>query len=251
MIKVKHLMDAVEPDDGQRLWVESVGLTKDLRTWCEVHHVLPHLGPAADLTDWFEQHPDGYEHFRGQYHEALNKSPYKAALQNLAKAAGRENYTLLHTGDDVQHNAATAMHEFLSELARGRRRKGDTRRTKLENSAGGAGDEPAPLFLGRRRGTLSRRGKHVTLGRDAVQGAAASGNYFAKRQALPVRRGVPGVLASSRGLARMIHHGSRGAHAGKKAKALRPINSDQQRGRRATHTALRLSISPWSPWSPW
>ncbi len=116
MIKVKHLMDPVEPDDGQRLWVEAVGLTKDLRAWCQVHHVLPHLGPSAQLADWFEQHPDGYDHFRGRYHDALGQSPYKPALQNLAKAAAKENFTLLHTGEDPQHNSATALYEFLSEL---------------------------------------------------------------------------------------------------------------------------------------
>ena len=74
MIKVKHLMDAVESDDGQRLWVESVGLTKDLREWCQVQHVLPHLGPTPANATWFAEHADGYEHFRGQYHEALTHS---------------------------------------------------------------------------------------------------------------------------------------------------------------------------------
>ena len=116
MIKVKHLMDAVEGDDGQRMWVESTPLTKDLRAWCQVNHVLSHLGPPAELAEWFEQHPDGYDYFRAQYHEALSKSPYKPALFNLAKASARETYTLLHAGDDANHNAATALHEFLSEL---------------------------------------------------------------------------------------------------------------------------------------
>ncbi len=116
MIKVKHLMDAAEEDDGQRLWVESTGLTRDLREWCRIDHVLPHLGPAADLSEWFTTHPDGYEFFRAKYHEALGGSPYKAALQHLARAGARESFTLLHTGDDPNHNAATALHEFLTEL---------------------------------------------------------------------------------------------------------------------------------------
>ncbi len=116
MIKVKHLMDAVEPDDGQRLWVEATGLARDLREWCKVDHVLTHLGPTSELTDWFEKHPDGYDYFRARYHEALSQSPYKVALQHLAKAAGGENFTLLHTGDDPNHNAAAALHEYLSEL---------------------------------------------------------------------------------------------------------------------------------------
>jgi hypothetical protein len=33
MIKVKHFLLKVESDDGQRLWVEPFGLTKDLREW--------------------------------------------------------------------------------------------------------------------------------------------------------------------------------------------------------------------------
>ena len=116
MIKVKHLMDAVEQDDGQRLWVEATGLARDLREWCKVDHVLSHLGPASQLSNWFEEHPDGYDHFRARYHEALAKSPYKVALHHLARASLSENFTLLHTGDDPNRNAAVALHEYLSEL---------------------------------------------------------------------------------------------------------------------------------------
>src|SRR3954453_13070254 len=77
MIKVKHFLDPVEKDDGQRIWVEPCGLVKDLRTWCKVDHVLPHLGPPKALADWLEEHPDGYEYFRARYHECLERSPYK------------------------------------------------------------------------------------------------------------------------------------------------------------------------------
>jgi uncharacterized protein YeaO (DUF488 family) len=34
----------------------------------------------------------------------------------LATAALQENITLLHQGDDPNHNTATALHEYLSEL---------------------------------------------------------------------------------------------------------------------------------------
>ena len=116
MIKIKHLMDAREEDDGDRLWVEPIGLTKDLVEWCAVDHLLPHLGPPKELWDWFDEHPDGYDYFRAQYHEALAKSPYKVALHHLAKAAVAENFTLLHAGDDPNHNSAAALHQFLAEL---------------------------------------------------------------------------------------------------------------------------------------
>ncbi|MFI5380855.1 MAG: DUF488 family protein [Tepidisphaerales bacterium] len=116
MIKIKHLMDPVEKDDGPRLWVEPMGLTKDLREWCQVEHLLTHLGPPMKLWRWFEAHPDGFSSFRGQYHEHLSRSKYRNALRELAGAGLRSTFTLLHTGDDAEHNSAVALYEYLIEL---------------------------------------------------------------------------------------------------------------------------------------
>jgi uncharacterized protein YeaO (DUF488 family) len=116
MIKVKHLLEAVEATDGQRLWVEPIGLTKDLKEWCQVDHILPHLGPPINAWKVLEEHPDAYDFFRAKYHEQLKKSPYRAALKGLAAASRNETFTLLHQSDDAEHNSAVALHEFLSEL---------------------------------------------------------------------------------------------------------------------------------------
>ena len=117
MIKIKHLMEQVESDDGKRIWVEPGGLTRDLVEWCNVDYVMSHLGPPPALWEWFERHPDGYEYFRGKYHQILGDGPYRLALRHLASAAINENFTLLHQGDDPQHNTATALYEFLSDLS--------------------------------------------------------------------------------------------------------------------------------------
>jgi uncharacterized protein YeaO (DUF488 family) len=116
MIRIKHFMDPLERDEGQRIWVEPIGLTKDLVQLCEVHHVLTHLGPPVELWNWFAAHPDGYEYFRGRYHEHLARGPYRAALAALARAALSEDFTLVHQSDDAEHNSATALYEFLIEL---------------------------------------------------------------------------------------------------------------------------------------
>jgi len=116
MIRIKHFLDAVEKDDGRRIWVEPINLTADLKEWCLVQHMLCHVAPPRELWSWFNDHPDGYEFFRAQYHEWLSKSPYRLALQQLACAAMRENITLLHQEDDPAHNSATALYEFLAEL---------------------------------------------------------------------------------------------------------------------------------------
>ena len=116
MINIKHVFDAVEKDDGQRLWIEPIGLTLDLREWCAVGATLSEIGPPIALWEWFEEHPDGYEYFRGKYHEHLTRGRLRAVLARLAAAALKENITLLHQGDDPEHNSATALYEFLSEL---------------------------------------------------------------------------------------------------------------------------------------
>ncbi len=116
MIKVKHLLDSVEPDDGQRIWVEPYNLTRDLREWCKVDRLLCHLGPTKALWEWFEEHPDGYDVFRARYHECLASGGHADELQRLACTGLRGTFTLLHQGEDPGHNSATALHEFLSEL---------------------------------------------------------------------------------------------------------------------------------------
>lgn len=116
MIKVKHFLEAVEPDDGQRIWVEPIGLTAELRGWCSVNEVMSHLGPPRHIWEWFIEHPDGYDYFRGCYHEWLNKGPYRETLVAIACAAMKKNITLLHQGDDAQHNTAMALYEFIAEL---------------------------------------------------------------------------------------------------------------------------------------
>jgi uncharacterized protein YeaO (DUF488 family) len=116
MIHVKHLMDAVESEDGERLWVEPIGLTRDLREWCRIDHVLCHLGPPSELWQVLEEHPDAYDYFRGRYHVLLGHSKYKPALVALARAGQHENFTLVHQCDDPEHNTATALREFLHEL---------------------------------------------------------------------------------------------------------------------------------------
>jgi len=116
MFKIKHFLDANESDDGQRIWVEPIGLTRDLREMCNITNVLSHFGPPKSVWDWFEKHPDGYDYFRAQYHDALTRGPHMAGLQELVFLALRNNITLVHQGDDPAHNTATALYEFLAEL---------------------------------------------------------------------------------------------------------------------------------------
>jgi len=118
MIAVKSFLDTPEPDDGVRVWIEPINLVPELKEMCEVHYTASHIGPPSGLRRWFDEFPECYAEFRARYHAYLARSPYKRHLHDLAiKAGSRGKLTLLHDGDNPDQNTATAMAEFLSELA--------------------------------------------------------------------------------------------------------------------------------------
>jgi len=116
VIQIKHFTDPVEPGDGHRMWVEPIGCCKNLAEWCSIDHVLSNIGPPKKVWEFFQKHPDEYDRFRAEYHEFLFRAPYRGALEQLACIGLRENFTLIHQGEDPCHNSATALAEFLSEL---------------------------------------------------------------------------------------------------------------------------------------
>ena len=98
MIRIKHLMDSVDNEDGPRLFVDRSGLTRDLTEWCAVDHVLANVAPPKALVRWFERHPSEYAHFRAMYHDFLRKSRYRPSLGELAGALDQAHYL-----DDAFH----------------------------------------------------------------------------------------------------------------------------------------------------
>lgn len=116
MLRVKHFLDRVEPEDGYRLWVEAIGVTRDLRELCSIQHVLSHLGPPVALWMWYEEHEQGFEYFRSKYLKHLADGPHREALLELGSAARREHFTLLHQSDDPIHNTASVLAEFINSL---------------------------------------------------------------------------------------------------------------------------------------
>jgi DNA-3-methyladenine glycosylase len=117
MIKIKNLFDSVEPDDGERIWIEPIGLTLDLREWCRVDHLMSNLGPSMELFDWFAAHPSGYDYVEDQYERQLQGGEYEVALRGLASAARYRNYTLIHQGFNRDENSAAVLRAYLSALS--------------------------------------------------------------------------------------------------------------------------------------
>lgn len=116
VIKVKHLMDALEEDDGVRIWVEPIGLTRDLAEWCSIDNVIPQMTPSQK-TIFVATHAEGFDYYVQRFHEELRKSPQAPTLKALAMASRVENFTLIHASEDPAQNCAMALFEYLAELA--------------------------------------------------------------------------------------------------------------------------------------
>jgi uncharacterized protein YeaO (DUF488 family) len=119
MVKVKHFIAPPERGDGPRLWVEPIGLTRDLQDWCSVDLLLTQLGPPRFLWEWFLDRPgpDRYDIFKIAYRKSLVGGEYRRPLQSLAAAATRGDFTLLHQCEDPERNTACALRDLLVELA--------------------------------------------------------------------------------------------------------------------------------------
>ena len=116
MIEIKHLFDTPEPNDGLRLWVGPVGLTRDLTEWCRVNRWLREGSPSPELAQWFDEHPDGWEYFRAMHHEALGSGPSTRILHALSRQGINEPITLLHAETNPAENAAVSLYEYLVQL---------------------------------------------------------------------------------------------------------------------------------------
>ena len=114
MIKVKSIFDTVEADDGVRIWVEPIGLTRDLQQWCDVDYVLPQLGPPLRVWNDLHAHPDHFGSFAAEYQAFLAQTQRRATLAQLAALSASRQITLLHEGVDSDQNSAMVLFEFLS-----------------------------------------------------------------------------------------------------------------------------------------
>jgi uncharacterized protein YeaO (DUF488 family) len=120
MFAIKHIMDPVSAAEGPRVWVEPVGLTRDLREWCRVEVLATELAPPAMLWEWYDASPGArrYELFRAAYRTWLLSRVHPDNLLALAglTTKGRP-ITLLHQCADGSRNTASALRDVIEEVA--------------------------------------------------------------------------------------------------------------------------------------
>jgi uncharacterized protein YeaO (DUF488 family) len=114
-VRVKRVYAPVSNDDGVRVLVDGLwprGLSKAAAA---VDLWLKDLGPSRALRRWFNRDPSRWAEFTARYAEELDalaaRSPSLAAL---AGAVRHGRVTLLFGARDERHNAAVALHAYLT-----------------------------------------------------------------------------------------------------------------------------------------
>ncbi len=118
-VRLKRAYDAPDPGDGARVLVDRVwprGRSRDalaLLAWER------EVAPSDELRRWFGHDPARWDEFRQRYHEELQATDRRAALDRLARMAQDGRLTLVYGAADPQRNQAVVIREALLERAAG------------------------------------------------------------------------------------------------------------------------------------
>jgi uncharacterized protein YeaO (DUF488 family) len=114
-IRVKRVYEPASKDDGVRVLVDSLWPRGMSKAAAAVDLWLRDVGPSRTLRRWFNRDPTRWTEFTRRYAEELDalaaRSPAVAALTGAVRH-GR--VTLLFGARDEQHNAAVALHAYLT-----------------------------------------------------------------------------------------------------------------------------------------
>lgn len=106
-LKLKRIHQAIEKEDGFRIFIESFwpkDLAKDTQTfdlW------LKDIAPSEALLEWFEHHPRRWKEFNSRYGKELMT---KYTLLNLIlKEIQHQPVTLIHCAQNLKRHHAIAL----------------------------------------------------------------------------------------------------------------------------------------------
>lgn len=116
-VRVRRVYEESTPDDGVRVLVDRMwprGLRKDAAEFDEWHK---EVAPSAGLRSWFGHDPEKFAEFTSRYHDELDTSAGRAALDHLRSLHRDRPLTLLTATKDIEHSHATVLADLLQPTA--------------------------------------------------------------------------------------------------------------------------------------
>ena len=115
-LRVKHVLEPVEEEDGTRLLVERIWPKNLNRKNYPMTDWQPAVGPTFALQKEFAASPEKFEEFTARYREFLEKDPsareFKTEIRTILRV---ENVTFLHASEDRSRNSASVLREWVLE----------------------------------------------------------------------------------------------------------------------------------------
>jgi uncharacterized protein YeaO (DUF488 family) len=118
VIRIKRTYDQPTSADGRRILVDRLwprGMTKEalaMDAW------LKDVTPSTGLRQWFGHRPERWDEFRRRYERELDANI--DAWAPIVEASTKGVVTLLYSAQDVAHNHAIVLRDYLAR--RGGRR---------------------------------------------------------------------------------------------------------------------------------
>jgi uncharacterized protein YeaO (DUF488 family) len=115
-LRTKRIYEPADKADGTRVLVDRVwprGMTKERAA---VDLWLKEIAPSPALRKWFGHDPQRWPEFRSRYRAELDRNT--AAVGQLLDLAMKGKVTLLYAAQDVAHNHAVALIEYLDAPSR-------------------------------------------------------------------------------------------------------------------------------------
>jgi uncharacterized protein YeaO (DUF488 family) len=113
-IRLKRVYDRPVTGDGRRVLIDRVwprGLTKKE---AQVDDWLKEIAPSTRLRKWFGHGPARWKEFKKRYTKELDDR--REQVEKLVREARKRTVTLLFGANDIEHNNAVALKEYIEKL---------------------------------------------------------------------------------------------------------------------------------------
>lgn len=113
MLKIKRIYEALEEEDGFRLFIDKSWPERLSKEEAKVDLWLKEIAPTKDINEWPEDDPARFDKFKEEYRDELRK---KKTLIKIIRDTEKEKgtITILYSAKDPEHNAAAVLRDKLS-----------------------------------------------------------------------------------------------------------------------------------------